>query len=68
MEYQGTNNHMVLIDLKKFECTRGGHLDGETASRLLENIGIIVNKVGFTISASCVQLFFCLFVCFFVAF
>eukprot|EP00055_Hartaetosiga_balthica_P014273 m.77692 g.77692 ORF g.77692 m.77692 type:complete len:1124 (+) comp8549_c1_seq1:227-3598(+) len=44
LEYQGTNNHMVLIDLKKFQVARGGTLDGETASRLLENIGIIVNK------------------------
>lgn len=36
----------MLIDLKTFPVKEGNRLDGETASRLLENIGIIVNKVG----------------------
>ncbi|EDQ92581.1 uncharacterized protein MONBRDRAFT_13528 [Monosiga brevicollis MX1] len=44
LEYGGTENHMVLIDLKKYRVADGCPLDGETASRLLENVGIIVNK------------------------
>lgn len=39
-----TANHLLLIDLKKFKTINGAVLDGETASRLLENVGIVVNK------------------------
>ena len=45
LEYGGTANHMALLDLKPFNIAQGTSLDGETASRLLENVGIIVNKV-----------------------
>eukprot|EP00730_Choanoeca_flexa_P019121 TRINITY_DN9332_c0_g1_i1.p1 TRINITY_DN9332_c0_g1~~TRINITY_DN9332_c0_g1_i1.p1 ORF type:complete len:1095 (+),score=303.67 TRINITY_DN9332_c0_g1_i1:124-3408(+) len=44
LEYGGTENHMVLLDLKPFNVAQGTALDGETASRLLENVGIVVNK------------------------
>ncbi len=52
LEYGGTNTHMVLADLKKFapvvrvgNALRGGPpVDGETAARLLEIAGIVVNK------------------------
>lgn len=44
LEYGGTNTHLMLVDLKKFKARGGGPLDGETASRLLENVGIICNK------------------------
>eukprot|EP00045_Choanoeca_perplexa_P017355 m.249738 g.249738 ORF g.249738 m.249738 type:complete len:1092 (-) comp17514_c0_seq1:2974-6249(-) len=44
LEYGGTENHMLLLDLKPFNVKEGTSLDGETASRLLENVGVIVNK------------------------
>eukprot|EP00049_Salpingoeca_infusionum_P009050 m.150125 g.150125 ORF g.150125 m.150125 type:complete len:1115 (+) comp14222_c0_seq1:189-3533(+) len=44
LEYGGSNTHMALIDLKDFDVESGNVLDGETASRLLENVGIVVNK------------------------
>ncbi|EGD79245.1 hypothetical protein PTSG_09967 [Salpingoeca rosetta] len=44
LEYQGTETHMVMLDMKKFRNRSGNALDGETASRLLENVGIVVNK------------------------
>eukprot|EP00043_Microstomoeca_roanoka_P020419 m.248122 g.248122 ORF g.248122 m.248122 type:complete len:1120 (-) comp17161_c7_seq1:125-3484(-) len=44
LEYHGTENHLMLIDLKTFKNKSGNALDGETASRLLENVGIVVNK------------------------
>eukprot|EP00051_Salpingoeca_urceolata_P032361 m.15388 g.15388 ORF g.15388 m.15388 type:complete len:1122 (-) comp5011_c0_seq1:110-3475(-) len=42
--YGGTETHMLLVDLKDFKTANGEVLDGETASRLLERIGIICNK------------------------
>lgn len=45
LEFQGTENHLMLIDLKSFVVKDGNRLDGETAARLLENVGIICNKV-----------------------
>lgn len=50
LEYNGTENHLVLLDLKNFRNRSNFRIDGETASRLLENIGIIVNKVSLTIT------------------
>ncbi len=44
LEYGGTNTHLFLIDLKKFETPGDGRLDGEIASRLLEIAGIVCNK------------------------
>ncbi|GMV80111.1 MAG: hypothetical protein AMXMBFR7_12950 [Planctomycetota bacterium] len=44
LEYGGTNTHLLLIDLKRFKVQGGGILDGETASRLLENVGLVCNK------------------------
>ncbi|MCZ7643782.1 MAG: serine hydroxymethyltransferase [Planctomycetota bacterium] len=44
LEYGGTNTHLLLLDLKRFKTKGGGRLDGETASRLLENVGLICNK------------------------
>ncbi|MBI3830522.1 MAG: serine hydroxymethyltransferase [Planctomycetes bacterium] len=45
LEYGGTNTHLLLVDLKSFKTQgAGARLDGETASRLLENAGIICNK------------------------
>ncbi|MCW8131878.1 MAG: serine hydroxymethyltransferase [Planctomycetota bacterium] len=45
LEYGGTNTHLMLVDLKSFKTQgAGARLDGETASRLLENAGIICNK------------------------
>jgi len=44
LEYGGTNIHLCLVDLKAKSGPGGGKLDGETASRLLENAGIICNK------------------------
>jgi uncharacterized protein YuzB (UPF0349 family) len=35
----------MLIDLKTFAVKDGNRLDGETAARLLENVGIVCNKV-----------------------
>lgn len=43
LEYGGTNTHLFLIDLKSFRSKNGDTLDGETASRLLENVGIVCN-------------------------
>jgi len=46
LEYGGTNTHMLLVDLKRYQ----GHphpefpIDGEIASRLLELAGIVCNK------------------------
>jgi len=44
LEYGGTNTHLLLIDLKPLTVRGGGIHDGETASRLLENVGLICNK------------------------
>ncbi len=44
LEYGGTETHLLLIDLKPFKTHGDGRLDGETASRLLENVGIVCNK------------------------
>lgn len=45
LEYGGTNTHLMLVDLKGFKTKgAGARMDGETASRLLENAGIICNK------------------------
>ncbi|MCX7806600.1 MAG: serine hydroxymethyltransferase, partial [Planctomycetota bacterium] len=46
LEYGGTNTHMLLVDLKRFDLPHcpGGRLDGETAARLLEQVGIVCNK------------------------
>ena len=46
LEYNGTNTHMLLVDLKPFSVggEPGVPLDGEIASRLLELAGIVVNK------------------------
>lgn len=44
LEYGGTNTHLVLLDLKPLKVNGGGSHDGETASRLLENVGLICNK------------------------
>lgn len=45
LEYGGTENHLLLLDLRTYNVKKGNALDGETASRLLENVGIITNKV-----------------------
>lgn len=45
LEYNGTENHLMLLDLKRFNVKEGNKLDGETAARLLEIVGIICNKV-----------------------
>lgn len=44
LEYGGTNTHLVLLDLKPLKLNGGGFHDGETAARLLENVGIVCNK------------------------
>lgn len=44
LEYGGTNTHLMLIDLKPLKVHGGGAHDGETAARLLENIGLVCNK------------------------
>ncbi|MCK6474548.1 MAG: serine hydroxymethyltransferase [Planctomycetes bacterium] len=47
LEYGGTNTHLMLVDLKQLKCAStggNGTLDGEIASRLLEDAGIVCNK------------------------
>jgi glycine hydroxymethyltransferase len=46
LEYGGTGTHMLLVDLKPFPIRGEGRvrLDGEIASRMLELVGIVVNK------------------------
>ena len=46
LEYGGTDTHMLLVDLKPFPVRGepGVRLDGEIASRMLELVGIVVNK------------------------
>ncbi len=46
LEYGGTDTHMLLVDLKPFPVEGDPEvpLDGEIASRLLELVGIVVNK------------------------
>ncbi len=46
LAYGGTNTHMLLIDLKPFPTPGDPDVpvDGEIASRLLELVGVVVNK------------------------
>jgi glycine hydroxymethyltransferase len=46
LEYGGTNTHLLLVDLKQFEAHPNAEtpVDGEIASRLLEQAGIVCNK------------------------
>ncbi len=46
LEYGGTNTHMLLVDLKRFDehPNPDAPIDGEMASRLLEISGIVCNK------------------------
>jgi len=46
LEYGGTDTHLLLVDLKPFpfQGEPGVPLDGEIASRLLELVGVVVNK------------------------
>ncbi len=44
LAYGGTNTHMCLIDLRKVSCSSNMSLTGETASRLLDLVGIVCNK------------------------
>ncbi len=44
LEYDGTNTHLLLVDLKRFPVKGEVALDGEIASRLLEIAGIVCNK------------------------
>ncbi|UCD92349.1 MAG: hypothetical protein JSV43_09080 [Methanobacteriota archaeon] len=42
--YDGTNSHMVLIDLKAIKSKTGYTLTGEVATRIFEMCGIVCNK------------------------
>jgi len=42
--YDGTNSHMVLIDLKAIKSETGYTLTGEIATRIFEMCGIVCNK------------------------
>jgi glycine hydroxymethyltransferase len=44
LAYGGTDTHLVLIDLKKLPSPTGVVLSGETASRLLDMVGLTCNK------------------------
>ena len=45
LAYGGTDTHQLLVDLKPFKTQGAGtRLDGATASRLLENVGIVCTK------------------------
>jgi glycine hydroxymethyltransferase len=46
LEYGGSNTHLLLIDLKRFDAHPNAEtpVDGEIASRLLELAGIVCNK------------------------
>lgn len=42
--YGGTNTHMVVLDLRSIKTDTGYPVKGEIAARLLDIIGIVVNK------------------------
>ncbi|NMC69447.1 MAG: serine hydroxymethyltransferase [Myxococcales bacterium] len=44
LAYGGTDTHLVLVDLKRIPSPTGVPLSGETASRLLDLVGLTVNK------------------------
>ena len=44
LAYGGTNTHLCLIDLRRLKTENGQPLTGETASRILDQCGIVCNK------------------------
>ena len=44
LAYGGTDTHLVLVDLKKLPSPTGVVLSGETASRILDLVGLTCNK------------------------
>ncbi len=44
LAYGGTENHLVLVDLRKIKTPTGYPLTGEMASRILDLIGLTCNK------------------------
>ncbi|MGV8050096.1 MAG: glycine cleavage system aminomethyltransferase GcvT [Anaerolineaceae bacterium] len=42
--YQGTNSHLTLIDCKSFRGPDGVPLNGDLAARILDLVGIVVNR------------------------
>ncbi|MBI5503107.1 MAG: serine hydroxymethyltransferase [Deltaproteobacteria bacterium] len=44
LAYGGTDTHLVLVDLKKLPSPTGTVLSGETASRILDLVGLTCNK------------------------